>query len=103
MKKENFQEKRLFERIPCSLAGEYMTSESSAGTFVCKDLSPRGMGVLAHAPLAIGTHINMQVPTKKQTSLSLDGKVRWCKELGKTYRLGIEFDQPLFTPLSFII
>jgi hypothetical protein len=103
MEKKKFKEKRLFERAPCSLTGEYMTCGSSSGTFICKDLSPRGMGALVSDPLAIGTHMNMQLPTKKQAHLSLDGKVRWCKQLGQTYRLGIEFDQPLFTPLSFII
>lgn len=103
MERQNFKEKRLFERVVCSLVGDYISCMSSSGTFICKDLSPRGMGILVSDPLSTGTHMNMQVPTKKQTSLSLDGKVRWCKKLGQTYKVGVEFDQPLFTPLNFII
>lgn len=103
MDNSNFNEKRLFERISCSVTGDYTSSYGAAGTFVCKDISPRGAGIIVPDSLGIGTHMNMQITTKKQTNLSLDGKVRWSKKLGQTYRIGIEFDQPLFTPLNVII
>lgn len=103
MESHNYKEKRLFERIPCSLVGDYTSCKSATGTFICKDLSPRGLGALISDPLTLGTHLNMQVTTKKQARLSLDGKVRWFKKLGQTYRVGIEFDQPLFTPLNLIV
>jgi hypothetical protein len=103
MQKKDFRERRLFERLSCSLVGEYISADSVSGTFICKDLSPRGMGILVSDQFSVGTHLNMQIPTKKQTPLSLDGKVRWCKKICQTYRMGIEFSQPLFTPVNMII
>lgn len=100
----SFKEKRLFERAECSVPGSYVLKDILNGTFLCKDISPKGVGIQTANPLPVDAKVKIEINTKKSSSLLLEGKVRWCKKEGeKAYRVGIEFKEPLFILLSILV
>ena len=103
MAKRAFNEKRLFDRATCSMPGNYVLKDISSGTFVCKDISPKGIGIETAKPLPVDTKVKIEITTKKKVPLILEGKVRWSKKEEDNYRVGIEFNEPLFILLSLIV
>jgi hypothetical protein len=103
MAKRAFSEKRLFDRTTCSMPGRYVLKDISSGTFVCKDISPKGLGIETNRPLPVDTKVRIEITTKKKVPLMLEGKVRWSRKEDKSYRVGLEFNEPLFILLSLVI
>ncbi|MCK9614653.1 MAG: PilZ domain-containing protein [Candidatus Omnitrophica bacterium] len=103
MGKRAFNEKRLFDRTLCSMPGSYVLKDISSGTFVCKDISPKGIGIQTTQPLPVDTKVKIEITTKKKVPLILEGKVRWSRKEGDGYRVGIEFNEPLFILLSMLV
>jgi hypothetical protein len=103
MAKHDFNEKRVFDRTNCSMPGKYELKDISSGTFVCRDISPKGIGIETDDPLPVDTKVRIEISTKKKVPLILEGKVRWSTKEGKSYRVGIEFNEPLFILLSMLV
>jgi hypothetical protein len=96
------KEKRLFKRYPCSLGGDFASSDSE-GEIRIKDLSALGAGLIATKPLKIDTPLRLKIFTKKNFPLILTGKVRWCEEGNNNWYIGVAFDEPLFFPLDCLV
>lgn len=103
MAKRAFNEKRLFDRTECTMPGKYVLRDISSGTFVCKDISPKGLGIETTKPLPIDSKVRIEITTKKKLPLILEGKVRWSRKEDGSYRVGIEFNEPLFILLSMLV
>jgi len=103
MAKRAFNEKRVFDRTACSMPGRYVLKDISSGTFVCKDISPKGLGIETTKPLPVDAKVRIEITTKKKVPLMLEGKVRWSRKENDSYRVGIEFNEPLFILLSMLV
>jgi hypothetical protein len=47
--------------------------------------------------------VKIEITTKKKVPLILEGRVRWCRREDDNYRVGIEFNEPLFILLGMIV
>lgn len=103
MGKRAFNEKRLFNRTLCSMPGNYVLKDISSGTFVCRNISPKGIGIETNKPLPVDTKLKIEIATKQKVPLILEGKVCWSRKEGDSYRVGIEFSEPLFILLSMLV
>jgi hypothetical protein len=103
MYEQYFGHRREFERLPCSLMGNCISSEESSYQIKCQDISPKGIGVITSAPLSINSQVKLELNTKKMVPLTLEGKVCWCNRISSGWRVGIMFDRPLFVPIENIV
>jgi c-di-GMP-binding flagellar brake protein YcgR len=66
------------------------------GTYYClaKDISMGGIRIMTDAPLAVDSHINIEITlSKSRTRIQAEARVRWVKELfGKDiFEMGLQF------------
>jgi hypothetical protein len=96
------KEKRLFRRYPCNLGGDFKSSEDE-GEIRVKDISALGAGLIITKPLKVDAPLKLKIFTKKQFPIICTGKVRWCREKGSSWHIGVAFDEPLFLPLVCLV
>jgi hypothetical protein len=97
-----FKEKRLYRRFPCFFEGT-ISFNGTAEKFICKDISPQGVGLLIRRPLVVDSQINIQLTTKNKIDLNVGGKVCWCEQQSESFRVGVKFNKSLFMPLDLIV
>jgi len=97
---QGLKNRRLFERIPCTLLGDYANSNHKSVGTKCYDISTTGAGLFLFERLAKGFEMQLNLVTKKISTLSLAGKVCWCRKEADGYRAGIAFNKSLNLPLE---
>lgn len=97
---QGLKNRRLFERIPCRLLGDYTNNSHRAAGAKCYDISTTGAGLFLFERLAKGFELHLNLITRKIAPLPLDGTVCWCRKEADGYRAGIEFKKSLNLPLE---
>lgn len=100
---EGFIDKRMFERVSCSLEGEYLSSNGQAGKTMCFDISALGVRLNMSDPLPVGDKMKMKFATKKQVPFFMEGIVRWCRQGVDNWYAGISFNKPLLFPVNMVV
>lgn len=103
MVQQTYVEKRVFERIPSSMEGEYACADNSSGKAVCRDISASGVRINATKPLFINNRLKISFLTKKMLPFCVEGKVRWCKRFAESWQAGVAFEKPYFFPVETVI
>lgn len=96
---ETFKEKRMFERIPCFLTGEYVTEDKKTVGVTCENISAGGAN-LVMPEVPEGYKATVKLITKDGKYMPLKGAVRWHKKEADSWRVGFCFDKMLFFPLK---
>jgi hypothetical protein len=99
---DTYVEKRVFERVPCSLKGTYASSDSRTGEVVCEDISALGVRLTTSAPIAVSGRIRINFTTKREVPFCVEGKVCWCTKDISGWQVGVAFYKPLFFPLEIV-
>ncbi|MBU0694117.1 MAG: PilZ domain-containing protein [Candidatus Omnitrophica bacterium] len=102
MEKTIFKEKRLYQRHPCFLTGDFSSSHDNSGKVECHDVSIFGLGLTADSDLSMGAILRINLITKKQVPFTLEGKVCWCNEQEGDWRAGVVLDKPFLYPLEIV-
>lgn len=94
-------ERRQYPRLKRQLRARYMLAEDRRSGDECTiiDTSPKGLGVIFHAPghhIRVGSTIILEIPvTGSPDPYSAKGTVRWVKKTEDGYRGGIELSHLL--------
>lgn len=99
---EDLRDRRLFERVPCSLQGDYISSDGN-GIMKFSDISASGVQLNTLEPLLINDQLQLNVTNKRNEPMALEGKVRWCERIKGGWQSGVIFNKPLFVPLQIIV
>ncbi|MBU1122810.1 MAG: PilZ domain-containing protein [Candidatus Omnitrophota bacterium] len=100
---ETFVDKRLFERLPCSLVGKYESSDGSSGEVRCQNISALGVKVTLSKSLIIGSSLRISFAAKRQMLFSVEGNIRWCRKNSLAWNVGVTFHKPLFFPMGLVV
>ena len=88
------KEKRLFERIPCFLTGEYVTGDKKSVGITCDNISATGANLLM-PEVPEGFKTTVKLITRDRKYMPLKGTVRWHKKEADGWRIGFCFDKAL--------
>lgn len=99
---KSYLEKRVFERMPCFLAGTYVLPDEQTGPMVSHDISALGAKVSALSPLPLHSLMEFNFKTKNNIPFSRLGEVRWVKKGKTAWQAGISFERALFSPRELI-
>jgi|TARA_B100000315_G_C14559351_1_gene579751 hypothetical protein len=96
---KSIKERRMFERIPCFITGEYVNKAKEVVGIICENISAAGARLLMpEVPENYKTGIRLV--TNERKYFSLKGTVRWHKKEGDNWRVGMSFDKALTFPLK---
>lgn len=93
------KEKRKFKRVPADTILMYQTTSDRAELFkvdtpLSIDISTDGLQMESDKKLPVKTPLEIVLSiVGTEVPLQLDGKVIWCKKIGKTkfFRVGVKF------------
>jgi hypothetical protein len=101
-----FKERRKFRRFVISVPSTYFRFELNQGNDAqTKDLSCKGIGLLAEEDLPIDTRLNIWIkPPDNEKQILAQGQVIWSNKIDfKNYRIGITLDDAGIKPLPIIL
>ena len=85
--------RRYYDRLRAEVTVKAVVDQSKAKSFIAKDLSARGIGLVGNYAFKRGQTITLIVEKPFfQKSVRKDAKVVWCDELGENiWRAGLDF------------
>jgi hypothetical protein len=106
MQNQEFEDKRVFARLPVSLSVKYLDLGSNTeGEALTQDISAKGMGLTMGRPLAPNSSLEMwlRVPDKGEPFYTR-GEVVWSQEHdGSSYRAGINLERADLMGISRVL
>lgn len=106
MVETEFIERRKFRRFIITVPSTYFRFELNQGTDAqTKDLSCRGIGLIAEEDLPMDTRLNIWIkPPDNEKQILTQGQVKWSNKIDfKKYRIGITLDDTGIKPLPIIL
>jgi len=106
MQKPDFEDRRIFERIPTKLSLRFLEQPTNReGLAQTQDISAKGVGLLAKDELFPHTPVEMwlQIPNK-DTPVYLRGEVVWSRPAeSENYRVGVNLDRAELMGMSAVL
>lgn len=105
MQNQEFEDKRVFARLPVSLSVKYLDLGSNAeGEAQTQDISAKGMGFTTDRPLAPNSSLEMwlRVPDKGEPFYTR-GEVVWADKEDSGYRVGVNLERADLMGISRIL
>jgi hypothetical protein len=106
MQNQEFEDKRVFARLPVNLSVKYLDLGSNTeGEALTEDISAKGMGLMMSRPLAPNSSLEMwlRVPDKGEPFYTR-GEVVWSLEHdGNSYRAGINLERADLMGISRVL
>ena len=106
MEREEFRDKRFFERIPADVSVRFHDRYSNAwGLAKTQDLSAQGVGLVTDKKILLNSPLEIWLPMiERGESFYTRGDVVWSQPLGENqYRVGINLREPEFSGISEVI
>ena len=103
MYSEEFGCRRQAERTPCVLEGQLVSSDNISCQVKCRNISSKGVGIVASMPLPLNSQVKITVDTKKMGLVPFEGEIMWCKKIVNAWWAGISFNKDLPFALESII
>ncbi len=106
MQNQEFEDKRVFARLPVNLTVKYLDLGSNTeGEAQTQDISAKGLGLETDRPLAPNSSLEMwlRVPDKGEPFYTR-GEVVWSSEKdGQGYRVGVNLERADLMGISRVL
>ena len=92
--------RRKIVRYPCTVLGSYEDGHNKPLGVKCFDINSAGAGLASFDCLPIGARLRINLCTKTEKPLLVEGVVRWCTKIPNEWRAGVEFTERITSALT---
>jgi len=103
MEGNGYGHRRIVDRTPCFLRGDFLPLGGISQKVVCEDISAKGAGILTSTPMAINSYIMAELLTPKAGRLAVRGRICWCRKEIRGWRSGVSFDRSLAVDVDQVL